>query len=82
MQPEHPHDPKTREARRLLGQRFGMLMGHDVTHLRLDLLDNRQTVEVVARHWGQLHDPHTGVCTCCPRRPRMTIDGDVVGATP
>lgn len=81
MQPApHPHDPPTRKAAALLRTRYGLMMGSDVLHVRLDLLDRRQGLTVVGTarelHGGQ------GSCSCCPRRPRLTVDGDEVGVTP
>jgi hypothetical protein len=76
----HPHDPPTVEARRRLGQTFGMLMGRDVAHVRVDYNDDRQYLKVVGTA-VDLHGPH-GVCTCCPRTARLTADGDVVGGAP
>lgn len=74
----HPHDPPTAKARRRLGQRFGLMMGRDVDHVRCDYAGERQLILV----HGQARDLHgpRGSCTCCPRRaPLLTVDGDPVG---
>lgn len=77
MEAAHPHDPKTRDAAARLGTLFGMLMGREVVHVRVDLHDRRQYVKV----HGSVRDLHgpRGVCTCCPRARRRTVDGDEVG---
>lgn len=75
---QHPHDPATRKAQALLRTRFGTLMDHSVRHLRVDYADQRHYVKVVGTA-RELHGPQ-GVCSCCPRSPRLTVDGEVVGA--
>ncbi len=77
---DHPHDPPTREARRRLGQTFGLLMGREVTHVRLDYGDPLQWCKVIGSA-RDLHGPQ-GVCSCCPRQRRRTVDGDLVGEGP
>lgn len=77
MDAAHPHDPKTRDAAAKLGTLFGMLMGHEVVHVRLDMRDRRQGL-IVHGSAAELHGPQ-GKCTCCPRARRRTIDGDEVG---
>lgn len=76
----HPHDPETGKARKLLGQRFMLIMDRAVTHVRLDLFDKTETIEVLGLA-GVMHGP-TGCCSCCPRHHRLTVDGDPVGVTP
>ena len=73
----HPHDPPTRKAQALLRTRFSQLMDHSVMHLRVDYRDDRQLLQVLGSA-SHLHGPQ-GQCTCCPRRPRLTVDGDPVG---
>jgi hypothetical protein len=73
----HPHDPPTRKAQQLLATRFGQLMDCTVLHLRVDYHDRRQRLTVVGTA-AELHGPQ-GCCTCCPRRPKLTVDGDPVG---
>lgn len=73
----HPHDPPTRKAQQLLRSRFGQLMDRTVIHVRVDYRDDRQLLTIHGSA-AELHGPR-GRCTCCPRRPRLTIDGDVVG---
>lgn len=77
MDDVHAHDPPTRKAQQLLRTRFAQLMDRSVIHLRVDYSDRRQLLQVhgTAR---ELHGPQ-GRCTCCPRRPRLTVDGDPVG---
>lgn len=77
MEPLHPHDPPTRDAARLLGQKFSALIGRDLEHVRVDMHDRRQYVRVLGTA-AELHGPQ-GKCTCCPRRRRRTVDGDEVG---
>lgn len=74
----HPHDPPTRAAQALLRTLFSQLMDRAVLHLRVDYNDQRQllTIHGTAR---DLHGPQ-GKCTCCPRRPKLTVDGEPVGA--
>jgi hypothetical protein len=78
MSDPHPHDPDTGKARTALAQRFRTLMDRAETHVRVDYHDGRQFVKVVGTA-EELHGP-VGVCSCCPRRRRLTIDGDEVGA--
>jgi hypothetical protein len=73
---DHPHDQPTRKAQRLLRTRFHQLMGHEVLHLRVDYQDQRQWLHVLGSA-RDLHGPQ-GRCTCCPRRVRMTVDGEPV----
>lgn len=77
MDDVHPHDPPTRKAQALLRTRFGQLMDCSVMHVRVDYHDQRQLLQVhgTAR---DLHGPQ-GKCICCPRSPRLTVDGDPVG---
>lgn len=79
MHHEHPHDPPTAEARKRLGQTFGQLMDRAIPHVRLDYSDDRQWCKVIGTA-SELHGP-AGVCTCCPRSRRLTIDGDPVGVS-
>jgi hypothetical protein len=77
MYDRHPHDPPTAKARTRLGQRFAGLMDRNTTHVRVDYADGRQYVKVIGSA-VDLHGPR-GVCTCCPRRRALTVDGDEVG---
>lgn len=77
MEAVHPHDPKTREAAKLLGTKFGQLIERSLEHVRVDMHDRRQYVHVIGTA-AELHGPQ-GKCTCCPRRRRRTVDGDEVG---
>ena len=73
----HPHEPRTGKERKALGQLFAQLMGRELMHVRVDYGDQRQWVKVVGSV-SQMHGPQ-GVCTCCPRARKLTVDGDPVG---
>lgn len=72
----HPHDPPTRKAQQLLRTRFHQLMGREVRHVRVDYQDQRQWLRIIGSA-RDLHGAH-GQCSCCPRRVRMTVDGEPV----
>lgn len=74
---DHPHDPRTRKAQALLRTRFSQLMDRSVVHVRVDYHDDRQVIRLLGSA-RDLHGPQ-GQCTCCPRSPRLTVDGDPVG---
>jgi hypothetical protein len=76
MDTSHPHDPPTIQAAKRLRTLFGQMMDGTIRHLRVDLYDQRQFVQVLGTA-RELHGPQ-GQCSCCPRRPKLTVDGDPV----